>query len=54
MHTLIGLGVVAAGAVVYAVYKHLTVAEVKAEIAKIEAEGVAEVKSVIARIKAVL
>lgn len=54
MHVLIGLGVVAAGAVVYAVYKHLTVAEVKAEIAKIEAEVVTDAKAVIARIKAVL
>jgi hypothetical protein len=54
MHVLIGLGVVAAGAVGYAAYKHYTLAQVKAEVLKIEAEAVADVKSVIARIKAVL
>jgi len=54
MHVLFGLVVVAVSAITYAVYKHLTLAEVKAEVLKIETEVVTDAKAVIARIKAVL
>jgi hypothetical protein len=47
-------GAVAIGAAVIAVYKHLTLAQVKAEIAKIESGTLVEAKYVIARIKAIL
>lgn len=54
MHELIGLGLLAAGVSAYAAYKHVTLAQVKAEVKKIEAEAVADVRDVIDRIKVVL
>lgn len=38
----------------YYLSEHYSVAAVKAEVAKLEAEGVAEAKAILARIKAVL
>ena len=38
---IIEIGAVAVAAVGYAIYKHVTVAQVKAEVAKIEADAVA-------------
>ncbi|MGA7855727.1 MAG: hypothetical protein WCA15_20575 [Candidatus Acidiferrales bacterium] len=59
---IIGLLVVAAaGSVAYAAYKHVTLAQVEAEVAKIEAEAVsleatvkAKVLAIVAAIKAKL
>ena len=58
---ILAIGVVAVAAVGYAVYKHVTVAQVKAEVAKIEAEiptlvaaAPAVVKDIVARLKAIL
>lgn len=41
-------------ALAYALYKHLTVADIKAEIAKLEAAVVTDAKAVISAIKAKL
>ena len=38
---IVEIGAVAVAAVGYAIYKHVTVAQVKAEVAKIEADAVA-------------
>jgi hypothetical protein len=46
--------VVVIAALGYAAYKHFTVAEIKAEVAKIEAETVTDVNTVLYRIKAKL
>jgi hypothetical protein len=44
-----------AGAILsYYVTEHYSLAAVKAEVAKLEAEGVVEAKSILARIKAAL
>ena len=48
------LALVAVVALGYALYKHLTVAGIKAEIAKLEASAVTDGKAVIAAIKAKL
>lgn len=48
------LGVTVVVAVAYAIYKHYTVAQIAAEILKLEAAAVTDAKIVIAAIKAKL
>ena len=51
---IIEIGAVAVAAVGYAIYKHVTVAQVKAEVAKIEAEAVALEPIVKAKVLAIV
>lgn len=51
---IVGLVLSAAGGVGYLFAKYKTVAAVEAELKALEAEGVADVKSVVARVKAAL
>jgi len=48
------LAIALAAALGYAVYKHVTVAQIEAELKTIEATAVTDVKAVIARLKAIL
>lgn len=51
---IVEIGAVAVAAVGYAIYKHVTVAQVKAEVAKIEAEAVALEPIVKAKVLAIV
>ena len=49
-----GLMIAAVLGVVYGIYKHVTLAQVKAEVLKLEAAGVADAKTIYATLKSKL